>query len=637
MRLNDFALRLGVFALAAVICAVAARAVVATVESRSVEAVELSLEDGGYGFATVIGDGLQVILEGEAESEAQRFRTISNAGGIVDASRVIDNMTVAASDAIVAPEFSLEVLRNDSGVSVIGLIPAKTDREYLSDTLSDMAGQDGNFADFLETADYDVPEDWDVSVNFALRALRQLPRSKISVRSGRVDVQAIADSPEEKARLESSLSQSTPPQVILALNVSAPRPVISPFVTRFMIDEDGARFDSCVADTPAAERRIVVAAEAAGAAGRLGCTIALGAPTGQWADGVTQSIAALAELGGGTATISDADVTLVAEPGTVQGLFDRVVGELENDLPDMFALEAVLPALPDANSEGPPQFTATLSPEGLVQLRGRVSDDLLNMTVENFARAKFSDTEIAMGTRVVDGLPMGWPVRILAGVEALSHLSNGSVVVEPDKITVRGNTGEQDAGGEITRLLIEKLGEAQEFDVDVTYVEELDPIAALPTEEECIAQITAVTDVRKITFEPGSANIAGEGASIIDDIAEILQKCPTTRIEIAGYTDSQGSEAGNQRLSQQRANAVLDALRVRRVPVASFRAIGYGEENPIADNSTEAGREANRRIEFTLIVPESSEEMTALEQIEEENAAQSEDGDAATEDGAENE
>jgi OOP family OmpA-OmpF porin len=451
-------------------------------------------------------------------------------------------------------------------------------------------------------------------------ALRQLPSSKISVRSGRVSVEAISDSPEQKAELEASLRRSIPTGLFTTINISAPRPVVSPFVTRFIIDENGAQFDSCVADTPAAERRIVAAATAAGIEGRVGCSVALGTPTTRWADAVVMSINAVEELGGGTVTISDVDITLVARAGSVEGNFDRIAGELENNLPEVFALEAVLPAAPTPGNEGPPQFIATLSPEGLVQLRGRVSDDLLNSTAENFARAKFGSADISMATRVVEGLPNSWPIRVLAGIEALSKLSNGSVVVEPNNVIVRGNTGAQDAGGEITRLLIDKLGSSSDFEVSVTYVEELDPIASLPTEEECLAGIMAVTEARKITFEPSSAMIAGAGAAILDDIAEILQRCSNLRIEIAGYTDSQGSEDGNQRLSQQRADAVLDGLRVRRVPVSNFRSIGYGEANPIADNETADGREANRRIEFTLTTPESTEEPTALEQIEQEAA-----------------
>ncbi len=633
MRLSALFVRLGAFILAAIVCGFAARVVVTTVETRSVQAVDVALDEHGHDFASVLGDGLQVILEGEAPSEAMRFRAISTAGSMVDASRVIDNMTIIDSDGIQAPEFSMEILRNDSGISIIGLIPASSDREDLTDTLTDLAGEDSSFADLLETADYEVPSGWEPAVDFSLRALRQLPRSKISVRAGRVSVEAISDSPEQKAQLETSLRRSSPEGLIVTLDISAPRPVVSPFVTRFIVDENGARFDSCVADTPAAERQIVATAQAVGIEGRIGCTVALGAPTTRWADAVTMSMSALSELGGGTITISDVDVTLVGKAGAVQGNFDRIAGELENALPDVFALEAILPAAPTAGEDGPPQFIATLSPEGLVQLRGRVSTELLNSTAENFASAKFGSAEISMATRVVDGLPSSWSIRVLAGIEALSKLSNGSVTVEPGNIVVRGNTGLPDAGGEITRLLIDKLGETEEFEVAVTYVEALDPIAALPTKEECLASIMSVTEARKITFEPSSATIAGEGAGILDDITEILQRCADLRIEIAGYTDSQGSEDGNQRLSQQRADAVLDGLRVRRVPVASFRAVGYGEADPIADNETAEGREANRRIEFSLIVPESTEEPSALDQIEEEAAQATED--ATQEDPAE--
>ncbi len=83
-----------------------------------------------------------------------------------------------------------------------------------------------------------------------------------------------------------------------------------------------------------------------------------------------------------------------------------------------------------------------------------------------------------------------------------------------------------------------------------------------------------------------------------------------------GFTDSQGRDEMNLSLSQDRAESVLDALRMRRVPVAAFEAVGYGEANPIADNETEEGREANRRIEFSLIVPEGVEEPTTLEGME---------------------
>jgi OOP family OmpA-OmpF porin len=342
----------------------------------------------------------------------------------------------------------------------------------------------------------------------------------------------------------------------------------------------------------------------------VNCTLALGAPSHDWGKAVALAISAVGELGGGTVTLTDTDVILAALPGAEQATFDDVVGSLENALPDVFALTAELPALPDENAEGPPQFTVTLSPEGNVQLRGRMPDDLTNMVTENFAIAKFGQRNITMGTRIVDGMPADWSVRVLAGIEALSQLSNGAVIVEPETITVRGNTGNETAAAEISRLMIEKLGQAADYNLDVTYVEELDPIAALPTPEQCIAQIIAMTEGRKITFDPGSASITAAAQPVIDDIAEVLRMCGDLPVRVAGYTDSQGREEMNLRLSQDRADAVLTALRARRVPVSTFEAVGYGIADPIADNGTVEGREANRRIEFSLIVPEDEEAVT---------------------------
>ncbi|MCG3269366.1 OmpA family protein [Yoonia sp. I 8.24] len=619
MRLSAIFIRLIVFAIAGYVAYVAADFTVTAVEERSVEGVQVTLEDRGYGWATVQGDGLQVILEGVAPTEAERFRAISASGAIVDAARVIDNMSVAASEQVVAPTFAIEILRNDSGVSLIGLIPATTDRETLTARIRNIA--DGlPVVDLLEAADYPTPDTWRPALNYSLRALQMLPRSKISIDADRVIVNAISDSPEEKHRLEIALGRNTPPDIDLIIDISAPRPVISPFTVRFGIDRDGPMFDACAADTSEAVGRIIAAATEVGYTGQVNCTLALGAPSRSWGHAVALAIDAVGKLGGGTVTIADTDVTLLAPLGTDPRLFDDVVGTLENNLPDGFAVTAELPVAPEASPEGPPRFTATRSPEGQVQLRGRIPDELTNTVAKNFAIAKFGQDNITMGTRVVDGLPNGWSVRVLAGIEALSELSNGVVVVEPNTMEVRGNTGNEVASADISRLLIEKLGQTADFDIDVTYVKQLDPIASLPSPEECIAQILSVTEDRKITFDPSSADISAAAVPLIDDIADILKKCGDLRIQVAGFTDSQGREEMNQQLSQRRADAVLTALRARRVPVSTFESIGFGEENPIADNETEEGREANRRIEFSLIVPEPiPEEETTLEAIAEEN------------------
>ena len=617
MRLSSLLTIFLTFAAAAVICLVAANFSVRLIEDTSEIGVRDALDAKGMTWAEVEADGLQVTLSGVAPTEAVRFSALTTAGSVVDAARVIDDMGVAALEALAAPRFSAEILRNDSGLSVIGLIPTSTDRAYVVARFNSLEGSTG-VTDLLESADYPAPEGWDSAMDFALTAMSSLPRAKVSVSAQRVAITAITDSALEKARLEQNLRRMAPEQLTLVLDIAAPRPVITPFTTRFQITPDGASFDACSADTELAAERILGAAKAAGAVNPR-CTVGLGVPTPRWADAVTASIGALVKLGEGSVTIADADISLLAAPGISQSDFDTIVGELESALPPVFALKAKLPQAQDPNA-GPPEFTATLSPEGQVQLRGRVNNDALRELTSSFAKARFGSDKVYTATRVVDDLPADWPTRVLAGLEALGQLSNGAVTVTPQTLVLTGDTGNPDASTEIASLLAGKLGDGSAFDVNVTYQKQLDPVLGLPTPDECEAEIGALVAAGKINFEPGSATIDASALGTMDDIAAILKRCGDLQLEIQGYTDSQGREEMNLALSQSRAESVLNELRARRVVTGSFKAVGYGEDSPVADNGTEAGREANRRIEFRLVRPDT---VTTPDETTLENAAQS--------------
>ncbi|KMW56262.1 Outer membrane lipoprotein omp16 precursor [Candidatus Rhodobacter oscarellae] len=607
MRLSNYVPAIAVFLGAALLCIAAAMLAVAQIERSSQAAVKRVLMLDGQDWVSVAVDGLQVKLRGTAEDEATRFRAERLASTVVDADRVIDAMDVKAVAAITPPRFAIEFLRNDAGVSLIGLIPGAMDRQATAAQISEIA-QGAPVTDLLESADFPVPPGWASALGFALDTLGRLPRSKISVAADRVEITSVAESAAAKRQLENSLKSAVPDGVNLVLRISAPRPVISPFTLRFVIDEAGARFDACTAHTKAGSARILAAAAEAGLQGEAACVLGLGVPTPEWPDAVTTGIGALARIGGGALTFSDADVSLVALESTDSALFDRVVGELENALPDVFSLSATKPepvvivGTGEAPDSGPPEFVATLSPEGLLQLRGRISDERLRAAVTGFARARFSTAEVSGTMRLDDRLPDGWAARVFAGLEALAMLSNGSLVVQPDIVDIRGATGNIAARAEVSRILSSQLGEAENFSIDIAYVEALDPNAALPSPQECVDAINAILAAQKVTFEPGSADIDAEEAGTIDRIAEVMGDCADVPMEIAGHTDSQGRETMNQALSQQRAQAVLVALQSRRVSTRNLSPQGYGEANPIADNGTEEGREENRRIEFTLII-----------------------------------
>jgi len=544
MRLSSlFAVGLTFFA-AAILCLVAAGFAVSAVEDSTEIGVRRSLDEAGHDWAEVEADGLRVILAGTAPDEATRFNAITVAGEVVDAARVIDQMSIAPTADLTPPRFSAEVLRNDSGISIIGLVPAATDRDDLVAQLKGIAGAQ-KVADLLETADYPAPEGWEEAMQFAVVALADLPRSKVSVTAGQVEITAIADSRAEKKTLERELNHAAPPGLRLGLEIAAPRPVITPFSLRYIIDAEGGRFDACSAETEASRDRILAAARAAGLTGAASCTIGMGVPSPNWARAAELSLAALGRLGAGSVTFADADITLVAALGTNEGLFDEVVGELENALPEVFSLHAVLPKPKEDGSAGPPEFIATRSPEGLVQLRGRLSDENLRRMADSYAKARFGSESVYTAARVVEGLPADWPVRVLAGLEALSKLANGAVTVQPDSLKLTGVTHDEQANAEIARLLSDKLGEAEDFTLDITYRAPPEPVDTAPDPEECERRLSAVQSDGKITFEPGSATIAAGSQDIMNRIAEILTECQELRLEIQGHTDSQGREEMN--------------------------------------------------------------------------------------------
>ncbi|MBV0910899.1 OmpA family protein [Anianabacter salinae] len=607
MRLRTIIPVLGAFLLGAIFSVGVAVLANGSIEVSSHYDVRTRLAEEGIDFASLDTDGLQVFLRGEAPDEATRFRAVALAGQEVDPTRVIDLMTVTPAREIAAPEFSIELLRNDDGVSLIGLIPAAMDRDETLATIERLTGNP-RITDLLETADYPVPPGWISAVNFALDALEELPRAKISVAPDAVAITAISASAEEKRQHEQRLNRLAPDNVAVTMDISAPRPVITPFTLRFLIDDKGARFDACSAHTTEGRDRIVEAARAAGATGTVDCRLGLGVPSPRWPDAVAIGIAKLAQLGGGAITFSDADVTLVALDTAEQSAFDRVVGELEADLPDVFSLHSVLPEPVTidgtGDGEGAPEFVATLSPEGQLQLRGRVSNDRLRAAVESFAKARFAGAEVYGAMRLDPDLPDGWSARVLASLDAFSHVTRGSVIVQPDFVEVRGDTGDADANAEIARILSGQLGEQANFSIDVAYEETLSPQPEAPSPEQCVERVNAILAARQITFDPGSANIDSDASDTVDQIADVMRGCSGIPMEIGGYTDSQGREEMNLGLSQRRAEAVVEALLARRVLTSSLVAQGYGEADPIADNETEAGREANRRIEFSLVWPD---------------------------------
>ncbi len=115
--------------------------------------------------------------------------------------------------------------------------------------------------------------------------------------------------------------------------------------------------------------------------------------------------------------------------------------------------------------------------------------------------------------------------------------------------------------------------------------------------EKAIAE-TGKFVTNNILFETGKATLKPESMEEIQKVADYMKKDSSARFEVQGHTDNQGSDAINDPLSQQRAEAVVKALEGMGVDPFNLRAVGKGSHEPVADNGTDEGRAKNRRVEF---------------------------------------
>ena len=107
--------------------------------------------------------------------------------------------------------------------------------------------------------------------------------------------------------------------------------------------------------------------------------------------------------------------------------------------------------------------------------------------------------------------------------------------------------------------------------------------------------------LRNVFFDYGKATLKPESFGELDRLLQLLKDFPKLKIAISGHTDNKGSKNINKPLSENRAKAVVDYLVKNGIPADRLTFAGYADEQPVADNKTEDGRQMNRRVEFKVI------------------------------------
>ena len=104
-----------------------------------------------------------------------------------------------------------------------------------------------------------------------------------------------------------------------------------------------------------------------------------------------------------------------------------------------------------------------------------------------------------------------------------------------------------------------------------------------------------------VTFATNSSDLSPAFFDVLSSVSKVLAEFDKTVVEVAGHTDSSGSEAYNQSLSERRAGSVAQYLQSRGVINERLLTVGLGESMPVADNSLSSGKQANRRVEITMV------------------------------------
>jgi outer membrane protein OmpA-like peptidoglycan-associated protein len=122
------------------------------------------------------------------------------------------------------------------------------------------------------------------------------------------------------------------------------------------------------------------------------------------------------------------------------------------------------------------------------------------------------------------------------------------------------------------------------------------PAPPIVTVGNCILDIK-----ESVHFKTDRAEIEDRSFELLDNVAAVLSSYDKLKIEVEGHTDSQGDDGYNKKLSQRRAEAVVEYLVKQGIDQARLTGRGFGEEKPIAGNNTEEGRAQNRRVVFAIV------------------------------------
>jgi len=255
------------------------------------------------------------------------------------------------------------------------------------------------------------------------------------------------------------------------------------------------------------------------------------------------------------------------------------------------------PVLP---TQSPYTFSATKAENGRVVLNGYVQNEKQRQRVLARAKAAYSSV-LDRKVRVANGAPNGdWETVLNQNIDDLKLLDSGRFTMEDASSVISGTTSAADLRDGINERALSLTGYKGAASITVPDAANVN-VGEIQSVAICQTLLDDLKRGKKINFAYDKAEIRGaESFDLLNALASAAKQCSSFQINIEGHTDSDGADDYNLRLSEDRANLVVAYLSENGVERNRMTAAGLGETRPIGDNSTDAGKAQNRRIEFIV-------------------------------------
>lgn len=567
------------------------------------------------------------------------------------------NGVVLASDKVTPPVVSPFIWGAELGAADGG--QTLTLRGYVPDEASRAAVFTAAKSRFPKAAIVDqtvvaagAPQDWQLATQYLISGLAGLRSGTADSKDTDLTVNGVAEDNVKADTVIAVLDRGTPKGYRLSRTIGfaktlpPPLAVIAPYSFAAEKSGDGKGVIVLTGYVPNEATRAAIVARATALSPGATITdqlqLGAGAPSDFDRAIAERGLVGLASLDSGRLAVVDRALTLTGEIGdraakaaaeqaVTTGLPQGYVGSTTVRLVDRsdYQLEAEVDGR---------QWT----------LAGSVPDEALRDRLKAAAQRARPGVQIVDSLTVREGAPNGFGVAAERAIAQLGRLDQGSLAMAGQTVRMAGQTRDrlvfQSARETIAvglpagftgtpdiRLIetaapavnVEELAAAvaakaakeaadreaaRKAALEAEKAEAAKKAASLPGQDsaekvavdECQTLLNSILVSGTIEFAVDSAELRPESFATLLGLAHVANRCPDTRIEIGGHTDSDGSPTYNRALSQRRAETVVAFLGGEGVDARRLTAVGYGEDKPVADNASDEGKARNRRIEFVI-------------------------------------